>query len=309
MPDTHKRAANILPQCALTVDVEDYFHVSAFSNRITPADWGTKYPLRVEQNTHRLLELFAEHNARATFFMLGWVAERCPQLAREIVGQGHELASHGYAHQVVTSQTPLVFKNDVFRGKSLLEDITGCAVRGYRAPSFSINPNTEWAFSALADLGFIYSSSTYPVKHDLYGAPSWPKAPYQRPEGIMEIPIPTYNALGRNIPIGGGGFFRLYPYRLSRSLIENYIKVTGQPYSFYFHPWEIDDKQPRIPDISLKSRFRHYLNINRMEARIRYLLSDFSWNTMSHVYQLDGSSHDSKTKNKAAKSARYVSLG
>lgn len=295
--------------CAMTVDVEDYFHVAAFDKTVSRSEWGTKYPLRVERSTHRILEIFSQHNVKATFFMLGWVADTCPQLAKIITENGHELASHGYYHEKATSQTPSVFKQDVYRSKALLEDITGTQIKGYRAPSFSINPQNEWAFSVLAELGFLYSSSTYPVKHDHYGAPDWPKSKYFRPEGIYEIPIPTLHKLNRSIPIGGGGFFRLYPYRLSRTLIKNYLSETGQPYSFYCHPWELDHEQPRLPGISLKSRFRHYLNLNQMEARIRYLLTDFSWNTMSHVFQLDGLNNDSKLVYQKDDPRRYARMG
>ncbi len=295
--------------CAMTVDVEDYFHVAAFDKTIHRSDWGIKYPLRVEQSTHRILELFDEHNVKATFFMLGWVANVCPSLAKAIVDNGHELASHGTHHQKATSQSPEAFRDDVYRSKALLEDITGVQINGYRAPSFSINPTNEWAFSVLAELGFVYSSSTYPVKHDHYGAPDWPKSKYLRPEGIYELPIPTLFKFGRSIPIGGGGFFRLYPYQLSKALITNYINRTGLPYSFYFHPWEIDEHQPRIADVPLKSHFRHYLNLGKMEDRVRYLLTDFSWNTMSHVFQLDGRTNDSTTADQRTDTPRYASLG
>ncbi|WP_375754121.1 XrtA system polysaccharide deacetylase [Vibrio sp. HN007] len=273
----------------MTVDVEDYFHVAAFSGKIDVSEWGNKYPPRVEQNTHRVLELFDTHNTKATFFMLGWVAESFPHLCREIVNNGHELASHGYAHQKANSQSRNEFKQDVHRSKSFLEDTTGTQVIGYRAPSFSIDPSNEWAFEVLSELGFIYSSSTYPVKHDLYGAPDWPKFIYRRIEGIYEIPIPTNCTAGANLPIGGGGFFRLYPYLLSRYLINSYLKQSGKPYSFYFHPWEIDKNQPRMKGVPLKSSFRHYLNLGRMENRLKRLLGHYQWDTMSNVYQLNGS--------------------
>lgn len=281
----------------MTVDVEDYFHVSAFDKTVQFADWGTKYPLRVEANTDKILELFASHETKATFFVLGWVAEACPGLVKRIVAQGHELACHGYAHQRANTQTAEVFREDVYRGKAFLEDTTGVAVNGYRAPSFSIDPSNEWAFEVLADLGFIFSSSTYPVKHDLYGAPDWPRHKYLRPEGIYEIPIPTNQSTGISLPIGGGGFFRLYPYRLSRALVNRFMSQTQQPYSFYFHPWEIDHAQPRMTDIPIKSRFRHYLNLNRMEYRLERLLNDFSWDTMSNVYQLNGNNNERKSEN------------
>ncbi len=295
--------------CALTVDVEDYFHVAAFDKKVRRSDWGTTYPLRVENNTYRALDIFSQHNVKATFFMLGWVAKRCPQLVNAIVNNGHELASHGYYHQKANIQSADTFKQDVYQSKALLEDISGIEVKGYRAPSFSINPQTEWAFSVLTELGFLYSSSTYPVKHDHYGAPDWPKFKYLRPEGIIEIPIPTLHKMGRNIPIGGGGFFRLYPYSLSKALIKAYINKTGQPYSFYFHPWELDTHQPHMTGVPMKSKFRHYLNLQRMEARIHSLLTDFSWDTMSHVFQLDGLINDSKSNNQNNEATRYARLG
>lgn len=272
---------------AMTVDVEDYFQVAAFESKIKFTDWGKAYPLRVERNTQKVLKLFAQHNTKATFFVLGWVAENCPDLIKHIASQGHEVACHGYAHKRANQQSREVFKEDVYRAKSYLEDITGVEVNGYRAPSFSIGPTNEWAFEVLAELGFVYSSSTYPVRHDLYGVPDWPKYIYVREEGIAEIPIPTSSTAGLNLPIGGGGFFRLYPYLLSKFLINKFLQQTEQPYSFYFHPWEIDSKQPRITGVPIKSSFRHYLNLHRMERRLTKLLSDFHWDTMSNVYQLD----------------------
>ncbi|WP_413284596.1 XrtA system polysaccharide deacetylase [Vibrio sp. MA40-2] len=280
----------------MTVDVEDYFQVSAFSNNVNFSDWGTTYPLRVEKSTHRILDIFSQHDVKATFFVLGWVAEACPQLVRHIVDQGHELASHGYAHQRANQQTADVFKQDVYRSKAFLEDTSGQQVLGYRAPSFSIDPSNEWAFQVLKELGFIYSSSTYPVKHDLYGAPDWPRHKYLRPEGIVEIPIPTTNSFGKSIPIGGGGFFRLYPYALSKYLINKFLTETNKPYSFYFHPWEIDHDQPKMKNAPLKSKVRHYLNLHRMENRLNSLLSDFNWDTMSNVYQLNGQLDDSRSE-------------
>lgn len=273
---------------AMTVDVEDYFHVAAFEKKVQFQDWGSKYSIRVEKNTEKLLEIFDNHSTKATFFMLGWVAEACPQLVKKIADQGHELASHGYAHQRANTQSPAIFREDVYRAKSFLEDTAGVKVNGYRAPSFSIDPSNEWAFEVLAELGFTFSSSTYPVKHDLYGAPDWPRFKYLRPEGIVEIPIPTNIISGFNVPIGGGGFFRLYPYLLSKGLINKFLNQAAQPYSFYFHPWEIDTEQPRMSGVPLKSRFRHYLNINRMEKRLNNLLTDFNWDTMSNAYQLNG---------------------
>ncbi|GAC23281.1 xylanase/chitin deacetylase [Paraglaciecola mesophila KMM 241] len=274
---------------AMTVDVEDFFHVSAFESVITPDQWKDYQP-RVDKNTRTLLEMFAKHNVKSTFFVLGWVAERYPELIKEIHAQGHEIASHGYAHRRATEQTREQFTADVTRSKNHLEDLLGEALTGYRAPSFSIGYNNEWAFEVLAELGFKYSSSTYPVKHDLYGTPDWPRFAYTRKEGIIEIPIPTHKVMGRQTPIGGGGYFRLYPYTLTKSLITGYLKKEKQPYSFYFHPWEIDADQPRMTNAPLKSRFRHYVNLNKTQGKLERLLNDFSWDTMKSVYDIDKTS-------------------
>jgi polysaccharide deacetylase family protein (PEP-CTERM system associated) len=271
---------------AMTVDVEDFFHVSAFESIISPEQWKDYQP-RVEANTQRLLELFAKHNVKSTFFVLGWVAERYPQLIKDIHKQGHEIASHGYAHRRATEQTRAEFTADVKRSKDHLEDLLGEKLTGYRAPSFSIGYNNEWAFEVLAELGFSYSSSTYPVKHDLYGTPDWPRFAYKRKEGITEIPIPTHRIFGRQTPIGGGGYFRLYPYQLTKFLVDSYLSKEKQPYSFYFHPWEIDDEQPRLNNAPLKSRFRHYVNLSKTYSKLELLLEDFSWGTMKDVYNID----------------------
>ncbi|WP_182440138.1 XrtA system polysaccharide deacetylase [Colwellia sp. RSH04] len=267
----------------MTVDVEDYFHVSAFENNIDKSDWAS-LELRVESNVYRLLELFEQFNAKGTFFTLGWVAERCPNLIKAIVEQGHELASHGYAHQRVSHMDRAQFKQDVELSKQLLEDASGQVVTGYRAPSFSINDDNTWAYDVLLELGFEYSSSTYPIEHDLYGVPKWPRFCYTRPEGIIEIPIPTVRKNDKNIGIGGGGYFRLYPYWLSKKRIDNFLKTEQQPYSFYFHPWEIDPHQPRIEGATIKSKLRHYLNLSKMEAKVVNLLKDYQWDTMRNVY-------------------------
>jgi polysaccharide deacetylase family protein (PEP-CTERM system associated) len=270
---------------AMTVDVEDFFHVSAFDGVISPDNWH-EYKPRVDKNTRRLLELFDSHQVKATFFVLGWVAERYPELIQEIHQQGHEIASHGYAHRRASEQSPEVFKEDVLRSKNHLESLLGEEVIGYRAPSFSIGYTNEWAFQVLADLGFKYSSSTYPVKHDLYGTPDWPRFAYQRKENITEIPIPTHKVFGRQTPIGGGGYFRLYPYALTKFLVNSYLKKEQQPYSFYFHPWEIDEDQPRVEGASAKSNFRHYINLKKTYGKLDKLLHDFSWGTMKDVYNI-----------------------
>jgi polysaccharide deacetylase family protein (PEP-CTERM system associated) len=268
---------------ALTVDVEDYFHVAAFENNIKSSDWH-KMPVRVERNTYRLLELFEQQQAQATFFLLGWVAERYPQLVRAIHAAGHEVASHGYNHTKATLQSRAEFATDIRDTKKLLEDIIGADVYGYRAPSFSIDKTNEWAFAELKQAGYLYSSSTYPVKHDLYGTPDWPQQPYMRPEGIWECPMPILNLAGKQVPVAGGGYFRLLPYWLSKRLINRYLLSSASPYMFYFHPWEIDPEQPRIKDASAKSKFRHYVNLGKMEAKLTALLQDYQWNTVKQVF-------------------------
>lgn len=283
---------SVVVKHAMTVDVEDYFHVSAFENKITSKDWGS-LPLRVEKNTHRLLELFEQHDAKCTFFTLGWVAEHCPNLIKAIVDQGHELASHGYDHKRVVSMNPKQFREDVVKSKSLLEDAGGCQIVGYRAPSFSFNADNQWAYEILVELGFTYSSSTYPIEHDLYGVPDWPRFIHKRDEGIFEIPIPTIRDGEVNKGIGGGGYFRLYPYFYSKQRIEKYLQQESAPYSFYFHPWEIDPEQPKISGVPLKSKVRHYINLSRMEDKIVKLLKDYQWSTMQDVY-LSGSSQEEK---------------
>ncbi|MFD2167342.1 XrtA system polysaccharide deacetylase [Thalassotalea euphylliae] len=274
---------NTVRKHAMTVDVEDYFHVSAFEKNIKREDW-QNLPLRVEHNTYRLLDVFEQHGAKATFFVLGWVAEKCPSLIEAIVKQGHELASHGYNHRRAVTMSPDEFREDVHKSKTLLEDAGSAKVTGYRAPSFSINQDNQWAYDILLDLGFEYSSSTYPIEHDLYGVPEWPRFKYTRPEGIVEIPIPTVRSGDTNTGIGGGGYFRLYPYSFSKRRIEKFLSQENAPYSFYFHPWEIDPEQPRVAGASFKSRVRHYINLSRMEGKIVRLLQDYQWSTMQDVY-------------------------
>lgn len=271
---------------AMTVDVEDYFHVSAFDSLFSQKDW-PNLEHRVDNNTRRLLDLFDEHGAKSTFFILGAVAEKFPDLVTEIDKRGHEVASHGFAHRRATTQTQQVFKEDVYRSKSFLEDTLGKSINGYRAPSFSINDTNEWAYETLVELGFKYSSSTYPIEHDLYGVPDWPRFKYDRPEGIIEIPVPTIRKNHKNKGIGGGGYFRLYPYWLSKRRIEKFEQEENAPYSFYFHPWEIDAEQPRIKDAPVLSKFRHYVNLSKMEGKIVQLLKDHQWDTMQSVYLED----------------------
>jgi polysaccharide deacetylase family protein (PEP-CTERM system associated) len=271
---------------ALTIDVEDYFQVSAFAPHIERASWDS-LPCRVERNVDRLLDVLSENGAHATFFTLGWVAERYPRLVRDIIGQGHELASHGYGHLRASEQSQHDFKQDVVRARKILEDTTGTEVLGYRAPSFSIGRTNLWAFDALAEAGYRYSSSVYPVQHDHYGMPEAPRFPFRVRDGLLEIPVTTARVFGRNFPAGGGGYFRLAPYRVSRWAIDRVNRVDGRPAIFYFHPWEIDPRQPRVNGISAKTRFRHYLNLDRTEARIKRLLGDFHWDRVDRVFDLE----------------------
>jgi len=271
----------------MTVDVEDYFHVSAFEKVIQPQDWSSCKPT-VDYNTRRLLDLFVQYDTKATFFILGWVANAFPKLMQDIADAGHEIASHGYNHRRASTQTQEQLKEDIVNSIDVLEQHSGQKVLGYRAPSFSIGKNNEWAFELLSDLGILYSSSTYPIEHDLYGTPDWPRFIHHRKEGVIEIPIPTLRDKEQNTGIGGGGYFRLYPYFLSKKRIERFLIEEKQPYSFYFHPWEIDPNQPRVKGASFKSKVRHYINLSRMENKIERLLIDFKWSTMKDVYLSDG---------------------
>lgn len=269
---------------AMTVDVEDYFHVSAFESVISPDDWGSITP-RVGDNTHRLIDLFNEHDVKATFFTLGWVAKHCPDVVKRIVDEGHELASHGTNHRRNTQMSRDEVLKDITESKDILEQCAGKAVIGYRAPSFSIDTSNEWVFDILAELGFKYSSSTYPITHDLYGVPEWPRFVHKRKEGIVEIPVPTLAQKKGNKGIGGGGYFRLYPYWLSKRRIDAYLRASKEPYNFYFHPWEIDKDQPRIQDAPFKSKLRHYVNLHVMEKKLRKLVHDYQWSNMADVYK------------------------
>ena len=278
---------------ALTVDVEDYYQVSAFEGVVDRADWG-QLPSRVERNTDLLLAMFARQGARATFFTLGCVAKQFPDLVRRVVQQGHELASHGFDHTRVTQLTPESFRKDVMDTKSLLEDIAGVTVRGYRAPTFSIVADNRWAFDILADVGYEYSSSIYPVKHDFYGWPSAPRfAFHHQQSGMLEVPVTTVRIFNRNLPCGGGGYFRLYPYAFTKWSLRHVNEVDHKPCVFYMHPWEIDSDQPRQKGLSWKTRFRHYLNLHRMEDRLSNLLRDFHWGTMEEVFLTNRSERDS----------------
>jgi len=269
---------------AISVDVEDYFQVSAFAPHVSRDSWD-RTPLRVEANVDRILSLFDRHQVKATFFTLGWVAQRLPSMVRRIVAEGHELASHGWEHVRVDNQQALSFQRDVTRTRSLLEDIGAVPVQGYRAASYSIGTATPWAHDALAEAGYRYSSSIVPIRHDLYGMPDASRFAFTTAAGrVTEIPVTTVNIAGRNIPCGGGGWFRLFPYRFSRWALRHVNEREGQSGLFYFHPWEIDPQQPRPTGLTAKTRFRHYLNLTRMEARLDQLLGDFRWDRMDRVF-------------------------
>ena len=268
---------------ALTIDVEDYFQVSAFAPYIERSHWDQR-PCRVEQNVNRILGMLDDHRTQATFFTLGWIAERYPALIRRIVEAGHELASHGYGHQRASDLDRAAFFADIDSARKLLEDISGVQVTGYRAPSFSIGKKNLWAFDCLAEAGYRYSSSIYPIRHDHYGMPDAPRFMHPVRDGLLEIPVTTASFFERNWPASGGGYFRLMPYPVSRWLLRRVNQQDGQPAVFYFHPWEIDAEQPRIPGINLKTRFRHYVNLHRTEARIRRLLADFRWGRMDEIF-------------------------
>ncbi len=269
---------------ALTIDVEDYFQVSAFERHIARSEWNTR-ECRVEGNVNRILDMLAANNTHATFFTLGWIAERYPQLVRRIVAEGHELASHGYGHERASDQTRDAFFADIQLAKSILEDLGGQEVKGYRAPSFSIGTANLWAFDCLSRAGYRYSSSIYPIRHDHYGMPDSPRFAYPVREGLVEIPVTTLRLFERNLPSSGGGYFRLLPYALSRWMLKRVNSSDRQSGIFYFHPWEIDTGQPRIEGIGRKTRFRHYVNIDRMEGKLRQLLRDFKWGRMDVVFR------------------------
>lgn len=272
---------------AMTVDVEDYFQVQAFAGCVKREDWDS-LPCHVEANTDQLLAQFAENNTVATFFTLGWVAARYPSLIRRIVEAGHELASHGHGHQLVHQLSPAEFREDLQRAKGTLEDAGGVAVRGYRAPTFSIGPQNPWAFDVLAETGHLYSSSVYPVRHDLYGAPDAPRFAHRVASGsLLEIPLTTLRLGQHNVPIAGGGYFRLMPYSVFKAALKRFNASENKAGVFYFHPWEIDANQPRITGASRLAKFRHYVNIGAVPRRLDKLLRDFRWARMDDVFAAD----------------------
>jgi polysaccharide deacetylase family protein (PEP-CTERM system associated) len=270
---------------AMTVDVEDYFQVSAFADHIPRQDW-ERLPCRVEPNVERILELFMNKGVKATFFTLGWVAERYPGIVHRIVEAGHELASHGWSHVRATEQDRSELRADVIRTKAFLEDLSGAPVAGYRAASYSIGERNLWALDVLEEAGYRYSSSIYPIRHDLYGMPQAPRFAFHPNPAteFLEIPVTTVELGAKKLPCGGGGWFRLFPYSLSRWALRRVNGRDGQSCIFYFHPWEIDPDQPRQIGISARTRFRHYLNLHRMEDRLNALLDDFRWGRMDEVF-------------------------
>nr|WP_315231419.1 XrtA system polysaccharide deacetylase [uncultured Albidiferax sp.] len=268
---------------ALTIDVEDYFQVSAFAPYIARSSW-KDCECRVEENVNKILEILSCHEVKATFFTLGWIAERYPKLVKDIVSEGHELASHGYGHERASDLSEKEFFIDIDSSKKILEDISGVQVIGYRAPSFSIGAGNFWAFECLERAGYRYSSSIYPIKHDHYGMPNFSRYPVQISDNFLEIPITTVQFFNRNLPSSGGGYFRLFPYSLSKWLLNQINNKENNPAIFYFHPWEIDINQPRVMGINRKTKFRHYVNIHKMEDRLNKLLNDFHWNRMDYVF-------------------------
>lgn len=270
---------------AMSVDVEDYFQVSAFEHHVARDVWDAIAP-RVGDNIDRVLALFARHDVRATFFTLGWVAQRFPGHIKRIVEAGHEIASHGFGHQRVTDLDREAFRRDLSEARAILEDVSGQRVRGYRAPSYSIGRSNPWALEVLEEEDYAYSSSIYPIRHDHYGMPDAPRHPFRptREGRLLEIPVSTVQLGGRRFPCGGGGYFRLYPYALSRWALRRLNDSEARSAVFYFHPWEIDPGQPRISGLPARTRFRHYLNLERMERRIERLLGDFRWDRMDRVF-------------------------
>jgi polysaccharide deacetylase family protein (PEP-CTERM system associated) len=269
---------------AMTIDVEDYFHVSVFDKVVSRSHWDT-LESRVKANTDGLLSLLSDADVRGTFFVLGWVAERFPDLIARIAAAGHEIASHGHSHRLIYDQTHAEFRADVRRSKQILESIIGARVSGYRAPSFSVTRRSLWALDVLIDEGFTYDSSVFPIHHDRYGIPEAPRQPFlvQRPRGVLvEVPASTLRVGRVNLPLGGGGYFRLMPYEWTRAGISHLNSRESQPAIFYLHPWEIDPRQPRL-QANWLGRFRHYTNLRKTESALRRLLRDFRFGPLRTV--------------------------
>jgi polysaccharide deacetylase family protein (PEP-CTERM system associated) len=277
-------------QNAMTVDVEDYFHVAALAEVIKRDDW-SRMEYRAEANTHYLLNMFAESGMRATFFFLGWVAKRSPQLVKAVHAAGHEIGCHGMSHELVYQQTPEVFRSETTESKHLLEDLTGSRVSGYRAASWSITGRSLWALDIIADLQFEYDSSIFPIRHDIYGIPDAPTKPgrMRTPQGaeVIEFPPSTATMLGARVPVAGGGYFRLLPYWFTRMGLRQINHDRKEPFIFYLHPWEIDPGQP-VVRAGLKSRFRHYTNLSKTSARLRRLIDEFRFGTVREVLVTSG---------------------
>lgn len=275
---------------AFTIDVEDYFHVTAFADTVDRGSWG-KRESRVERNTRALLALLAEHGVRGTFFVLGWVAQRHPHLVREVVADGHEVASHGLSHQLIYRQSKTEFRQETRYSKRLLEDIVQRPVIGYRAATYSITPRSLWALDVLAEEGFLYDSSIFPMRHDKYGMPDAQTTPHrlvtEQGNTIAEFPISVLRVKGFTLPVGGGGYFRILPYGLTKWGLQT-LNARGQEFVFYIHPWEIDPSQPRIERATTLSRFRHYANLDKCRERLSALLRDFSFGPLESVLQKKG---------------------
>ena len=261
----------------LTIDVEDYYQVSAFEKAIDPGSW-EKRESRVERNTKILLDILEKRNVFGTFFVVGWIAAHYPRVVKEIFDRGHEIGCHSYWHRKVYDLTPEQFKEDTRRAKTTLEEITGCAVVGYRAPSYSITSQSLWALDILAELGFAYDSSIFPTYHDMYGIPDAPRFAYElEKQEMTEFPISTVRIAGRNLPVSGGGYFRLLPYPVTRAALRHINRREKQPFVFYLHPWEVDPDQPRVNNAGPLSRFRHYNNLSTAQEKFERLLDDFQF--------------------------------
>ncbi len=268
---------------ALSVDVEDWFHVGAFETSINRSDWDS-LDCRVERNTDAVLQLFDEAGVKGTFFTLGWVGQRYPAIVKRIAAAGHEVASHGLDHQRVFAMKPGDFASDLATTRKVLEDLASAPVTGYRAPSFSIDQRTPWAHEILAEAGYAYSSSVAPVKHDHYGWPEAPRFAFKpvSGSGLVELPVTTALFASRTLAAGGGGFFRILPYAFSRWAVRQ-VNAAGQPAIIYFHPWEIDPDQPRVANAPLRSKVRHYTNLKTMSAKLKRLITEFEWGRVDHI--------------------------
>jgi polysaccharide deacetylase family protein (PEP-CTERM system associated) len=284
---SHTAFGSTAPVNAMSVDVEEHFQVSAFEGAVTPAQWSA-HESRVARNVYQVLDLFRDAKVRATFFVLGWIAERYPAIVQRIAAAGHEVASHGYSHVRVTQQDEAQFRADVARTRRILQDCSGQEIRGYRAASYSINGSNLWALRVLGEEGYSYSSSIYPIRHDLYGMPEAPRFAFRlNGHPILEVPVSTVEFAGQRLPCGGGGYFRLLPYGFARWAIGRVNAVDGQPTVFYFHPWEIDPGQPRVGRLSMRSRLRHYTGLAHMQGKLARLLRDFRWDRIDRVFPAD----------------------